>query len=60
MAGKRNHLSIKEKIDVINKSKKNGLSTRKLTERFEVDETQVGLLLQNKEEVNKAKLEICT
>ncbi|KAI4454228.1 myb/sant-like dna-binding domain [Holotrichia oblita] len=37
MAGKRKCLSLKEKLEIIEESEKNGLSTRKLAEKFKVD-----------------------
>ena len=50
VAKKRNYLSLKKKVEVINYSKKNpGVNIRSLADRFECGKTQVAQILKNQD-----------
>jgi len=52
-SGKRNRLSIQDKMNVIEASEQYNLSVRKLAEKFNVGKTQVGDILKNKAEIKE-------
>lgn len=59
MTQKRKRLSLKDKINIIAKSDRYGLSSRKLAEKYGVRKTQINDIIKNKSDLkqNKSKKE---